>query len=288
MDWKQIITSVIVGAILGGASTFFAFQGRISKLEAQIKSLSQQVTSQSVVDAELVSAYATVTAQAIEPSPLNDKVILSKQTEIFSFDSGNTGEWKSFEWSDGWLTFKKSGVTKVTDEDFTLDGHKGSFLQYPLDLESQDKYTYLTRNAIYKLVNDEVIGIVANVYYESEEGYNLEEILAGFVIPYKIGPNELVHEDYLKNLVPDRWNTIIWSLYSPVWVGDQEKEKKWLEYLALQGDNGVNLQPGRRLDNIKIDGIGIQFLVNTEGGPKQFKGTVYFDNITLIYRRPIP
>ena len=37
MDLKQIIPSLLVGAILGIAGTFFLFQGRISKLEALIE-----------------------------------------------------------------------------------------------------------------------------------------------------------------------------------------------------------------------------------------------------------
>lgn len=42
MDWKQIIAGLIIGAIIGIASTFFLFQGRISRLEALINQLKNQ------------------------------------------------------------------------------------------------------------------------------------------------------------------------------------------------------------------------------------------------------
>ena len=37
MDWKQILSGAFVGAILGIAGTFFIFQGRVSKIEAQLE-----------------------------------------------------------------------------------------------------------------------------------------------------------------------------------------------------------------------------------------------------------
>ena len=39
MDWKQIISGVVVGAILGIAGTFFLLGQRLSKLEAQYKQI---------------------------------------------------------------------------------------------------------------------------------------------------------------------------------------------------------------------------------------------------------
>jgi len=33
MNWKQLLTGVVLGAVLGVASTFFLFQGRITRLE---------------------------------------------------------------------------------------------------------------------------------------------------------------------------------------------------------------------------------------------------------------
>ena len=32
--------------------------------------------------------------------------------------------------------------------------------------------------------------------------------------------------------------------------------------------------------------IGVQFVVNSEGGPKECKGTAYVDNTVLIYEHP--
>ena len=39
MDWKQILVGVVIGAIVGMAGTFFALQGRISKLEGIVEQL---------------------------------------------------------------------------------------------------------------------------------------------------------------------------------------------------------------------------------------------------------
>lgn len=218
------------------------------------------------------------------PASLPEGFILSKYAEIFDFDDGDTSGWKPFEWDAGWVVYEKSGDIGIVEKDFVLEGHSGPFLEYPLDLESEERHAYLNRNAIYKPLDEEVIGILANIFYESDEGYEHEEIMAGFVVPYEVGGKALRREDYMKKLVPNSWNTIVWSLYGPVWWDDEEKDKKWGELKQLFGEEGASMQPGLRLDHNKIDSIGIQFLVYTEGGPKQFKGTAYIDNIALIYR----
>ena len=230
-----------------------------------------------------LTSSPTATATTPPASPL-EGFILSKYAEIFDFDDGNTSGWKPFEWDSGWVVFEKSGDIGIVEKDFILEGHSGPFLTYPLDLESEERYAYVNRNAIYRPVDEEVIGILANIFYESDEGYEHEKIEAGFVVPYEVGGKTLHTEDYMKILVPNSWNTIVWSLYGPVWWYGAEEDKKWGELKELFGDEGVSMWPGRRLDHNKIDSIGIQFLVYTEGGPKQFKGTVYIDNIALIYR----
>jgi hypothetical protein len=88
----------------------------------------------------------------------------------------------------------------------------------------------------------------------------------------------------MQKLIPNRWNTIVWSLYGPVWWSAEDKGKKWEEFKELFGDIGAAMWPGLRLDHNKIDSIGVQFYVYTEDGPKEFKGTAYIDNIVLIYR----
>ncbi len=172
----------------------------------------------------------------------------------------------------------------MVDKEFVLDGHNGPFLKYPLDLEAEEQYASLKRNAIYYPANEKVTGIVANIFYESEDAYSHEEIYAGFVVPYRVDGKELRNEDFMQKLIPNRWNTIIWSLYGPVWWGSEDKDEEWNELKELFGDEAANLYVGRRLDHIEIEKIGIQFLVTTESGPKQFKGKAYIDNITLIYR----
>ncbi len=51
MDWKQILSGVVVGAVLGIASTFFLLQGRVSKLEAEIENL-KNITSEASLPSE--------------------------------------------------------------------------------------------------------------------------------------------------------------------------------------------------------------------------------------------
>jgi hypothetical protein len=218
------------------------------------------------------------------PATGQNEVILSKHAEVFSFDDENTGGWKPLEWDTGWIVYEKSGDIEVVGKDFVLDGHSGPFLKYPLDLESEGLYAFLKRNAIYQPVDDKVIGILANVYYESREEYSFEAIHAGFVVSRRVGEKEVRNEDYAKQLIPDRWNTIVWSLYGPVWWAGEDKSEKWGEFKGLFGDEGGNMWPGALLDQTEIDKIGIQFFLYTDDGPKRFKGTAYIDNIALIYR----
>jgi hypothetical protein len=272
--WKTV--GVIVAAIFSAigviATAYFSYLAILTPT---------RVEATRTAEAKL-TLTPSIAATATE-TPFN-KLILSKHAEFFDFDDGKTSGWRPFAWDTGWVVYEKSGDIEVVGKAFVLDDHPGPFLKYPLDLESEEHYAYLKRNAIYKPVDGKVIGIIANVCYESEDAYSLEEIYAGFVIPYRVGEKELSNEDYVKKLIPNRWNTIVWSLYSPVWWGREEMSEKWSEFIELFGDEGANMWPGRRLDHVKIDKIGIQFFVHTEGGPRQFKGTAYIDNIALIYQ----
>lgn len=215
------------------------------------------------------------------------KIILSEYTEIFNFDDGGASEWKPFVWDAGWVDYVDNGNVEVMGSDFVRDGHSGPFLKYPLDLKAEDIYASTIRNAIYKPIDKKIIGIVANVFYESDPHYSLEEIRAGFVVPFRVGNGELLrNEDYLKKLTPNKWNTIIWSLYGPVWWASKDKDEAWNNLRDLFGDEAYNLQVGRDLHDEKIEKIGIQFIVNSEGGSKEFKGTAYIDNIVLVYEHP--
>lgn len=237
---------------------------------------------------------ATVTAAAkpaasIKPpnaQPTSD-VFLSEFVEIADFDEGNSEGWRPFAWDSGWVDYVDSGNVEVVESDFVLDGHSGPFLKYPLELKAEDIYASTIRNAIYKPTDKKIIGIIANVFYESDPHYSLEEIRAGFVVPFRVGDGELLrNEDYLKKLTPNKWNTIIWSLYGPVWWDSKDKDQAWNSLKDLFGDGAYNLQVGRHLYDVKIEKIGIQFIVNSEGGPKEFKGTAYIDNIVLVYEHP--
>lgn len=66
MDWKQIITNVVIGAILGGAGIFFVFQERITKSETRIDQL-QKMLEQS----------ETARLSAVSPTPGPTATLLS-------------------------------------------------------------------------------------------------------------------------------------------------------------------------------------------------------------------
>ncbi|MCB0210101.1 MAG: hypothetical protein KDJ52_12265 [Anaerolineae bacterium] len=214
------------------------------------------------------------------------EIFLSEYVETFTFDEQGLEGWKPFIWNTGWINFVDSGSLEVVDKNFTLDGHSGPFLKYPLDLATEDEYASTKRSAVYQPVDSKVIGIVANVFYKSEPQYSREEVRAGFIISYDVNGDRLRTEDFLKKLTPNKWNTIVWSLYGPVWWAEEDKEKKWEEFKELFGTENYNLQVGRHLHDTKIEKIGIQFLVNSEGGSEEFKGTAYIDNIVLIYEHP--
>ncbi len=217
----------------------------------------------------------------ISPPPnLPENLILSNNTEIFNFNDETLNGWKPLEWDTGWVIYETSGNLEIVKK--SLDHHKGTFLKYPLHLKSKGLYEYLIRNAIYKPIDETVIGILANIYYESEQTSSFEKIYAGFVVPYMPGRNE----GYLKPLIPNKWNTLVWSLYGPIWWDGDNKKEKWKEFKELLGDENYALHPGRRLDDTKIESIGIQFYVTAkeENVPTEFRGTAYIDNIILIYR----
>jgi hypothetical protein len=210
--------------------------------------------------------------------------ILSKN-KTFYFDDGDPSGWKPFGMGqlDDWVYFIKTGEIEVVEK---KTGIRGVFLKYSLDLESPGKDNYKKRNAVYYLVDAEVKGILANIFYEPEEEYETEKILAGFIFLYETGGKSLWKQSWMIQLKPKEWNTIAWSLYGPVWWEETSDKRleHWEAFEGLWEFEGVNLHPGWRFANKqKIDKIGIQFYVNTEKGPKQFKGAAYIDNIAIIY-----
>jgi hypothetical protein len=70
MDWKQIvgrvIVGVIVGAVLGIAGTFFAFQGRVSTIETEIDHLKTEIDHLKNATAPLAVSPTTTPAQVVD------------------------------------------------------------------------------------------------------------------------------------------------------------------------------------------------------------------------------
>jgi hypothetical protein len=216
-----------------------------------------------------------------DPNPGN--VFLSDQVEIYDFEDGGASGWEPLDWDTNWIRFKRSGDLVVTGPDVTLDTHSGPFVQYRLDLESEGAGAYLDRSAISHPLTRRLIGISAEVYYESDPQFSAEEVYAGFAVPYWANSKQLVNEDFVKRLVPNRWNTITWSLFGPVFWGDENKDAAWTALEEAFGDEAADLNLGRRLDGISLDWISIQFYVDAPDAPRRFQGTVYIDNIVLIY-----
>jgi hypothetical protein len=175
----------------------------------------------------------------------------------------------------------------ILTDDVTIGNRPGPFLKYPLDLKSEKRDEYLQRNAIFyrPLSGKHIIGIIANIYYVSEDEHALKKVRGTFVAPFEANDHTLMQENFSQQLLPNKWNTIVWSLYSPVWWSAGEKDMKWGELVELFENEAEGLHPGRRLDNRTIDWIGIQFYVQAEDEPEEFKGVVYLDNIAIIYQQ---
>jgi len=101
MDWKQILPGIIIGAILGMASTFFIFQGRISKLEAIIQQSNinpeprpkSQSQSKSNEDWEIIIKDNNISIEITNPQnddEINQQVIMEGN---FQGDLGSYHLW---------------------------------------------------------------------------------------------------------------------------------------------------------------------------------------------------
>ena len=87
VDWKQLITGVLIGAILGIATTSFIFQERISRLEERItqsQNPNSQGTSPITVAATTSSLPTLTVASAIALANVTDTAVSSTNTPILS------------------------------------------------------------------------------------------------------------------------------------------------------------------------------------------------------------
>lgn len=216
------------------------------------------------------------------PSSTNNRVVYSPNASISHFDNAtndnDTEGWQPF--SDEGIYIKTSDLNVVHKK---LDGIESGMLQYSLNLQFDRTGTLNQRNAVYyPMDKGKVIGIIANVYYESDFGSSDKMVYGGFFANGTFG----FTEDYLKKLEPNKWNTLVWSLFGPVYwdMSDTEVTEKWQAFKDLIWEPGNYLHPGNRLDEVALDRIGIQFFVGAKDNPEKFNGTVYIDNIILIYR----
>ncbi len=211
------------------------------------------------------------------------QIILSSNARVFSFDDRTANGWKPLQWDTGWNLFTKTSDLDVVESNFSLGNHSGPFLKYSLHLTADGNGSYRGRSGIYLPTDDaKIIGIMADVYYLSDPGYGDKTVMSGFVVDDQVTFNE----DFAKKLEPNKWNTLIWSLYAPVFWGDTTISEEWEGFQGLFGNAKENMWPGRRLDETAISRIGIQFFVLAQSNPEEFNGTVYIDNIVVIYRSP--
>ena len=67
MDFKQILSGIVAGAIISGTGSFFLFQDRISKLEAFITSQREQLQNTSNTQTQQPASPKTLNPSALNP-----------------------------------------------------------------------------------------------------------------------------------------------------------------------------------------------------------------------------
>lgn len=213
------------------------------------------------------------------PTPPNAK--------LFSFENKSTDNWWAWDYDTEWIEYKRNDPVRVGKMKHIPNGN-GEYLIYRLDLSGENKRD-LDRNALFFPLNVEsppLVGISAQIYYEGNPGFN-EPVYAGFV-----AQGEATGESHMRELIPDTWNILVWDFDAPFWWDETENpeiNERWKAFKDLfDEDKQRYMQPGLKFDDVTVERIAIQFSTKSGGPRVDFEGTVYVDDILLIYKEPLP
>ncbi len=169
VSWLQVFTGVVVGAILGGTSTFFVLQGRVSRLEGTVE--------------ELKSSSRVVEAAKPLPQPTTAKpeVTPAADMECVQRERGATIDGKVVPVSD-WLkdcAYQNPGTIERKRMKLSTWGlvyeYSGSNLKTPLYVKPQSVFVVPEHSSVFAGYSSKE-GAIAAYRKNFPNGPNIEEM----------------------------------------------------------------------------------------------------------------
>lgn len=287
----------LIAIALGGIGMIFIFValGVISYHKGRISVRPNRVTGLIGIVLMLIGLGVGVFPwkPLFRPLALPETTTLSPKIKAFNFDKGPNDEW--FPLDDPPYVIKSGELVLATQ---IPDGPSGTFLKYTLNLESRKYPGYtmpIRRNAVFyaPVKHKNFDGIIANIYWDDREDPG-KPVMAEFFVTINVDGHEQRFISHPCRLAPRQWNTVVWDLYGPIYWSE-EYQKKTAQWRALKDNFGEELfggpiywlSVGKRHNYEEVQKIGVSFLVSadhvSEGETVKAEGTVYLDNIQLIY-----